>query len=169
MGASCVVTQFEEHNKQKIMVEVVLPPSGVMYFNTTNTDITDGTTQEELIIKMIRPHNMTNVKLLLSQFLMSWYREKSNIGKWLAMEKAFNQLKEKATEFVWSNVSIPLPFKVQSKLDFDFIFDCNDGFCALMIHLTEPDPKYEGGMQHKMIHFHDTDKSHLHYWRGGGD
>ena len=58
-------------------------------------------------------------------------------------------------DFVWSKVSIPLPFHVQLKFEFEFIFDHDNGFCALMIHLTELDSKYEGGMQHKMIQLWD--------------
>ena len=46
-------------------------------------------------------------------------------------------------DFAWSKVSIPLPFTVQSKFDFGFVYD----------HLIEPDRKYKGGMQHKMIQF----------------
>ena len=116
---------------------VVLLPAGVMHCNTTNTDIAVVSTQEELIIKIIWPHNMTNIKLLLSQFLISLHRKESNTRKQLALEKAFNQLKEKVTNFVWSMVSIPLPFKVQLTFDFDFIFDHNNGFHTWMIHLME--------------------------------
>ena len=48
----------------------------------------------------------------------------------LAMEKAFNQLRGKVSEFVWSKVSILLPFHVQSKFDFDCILDSDNGFFA---------------------------------------
>ena len=34
--------------------------------------------------------------------------------KRLALEKTFKQLREKAIDSMWSNVSIPLPFHVQS-------------------------------------------------------
>ena len=60
-------------------------------------------------------------------------------------------LKEKETDFVWLKVSVLLPFIVQSKFKFEFIYDHENGFCALMIHLVQPGRKYEGGMQHKMI------------------
>ena len=65
------------------------------------------------------------------------------------MEKVFPQLKEKEMASVWSKVSILLPFIVLSK--FEFMYDHENGFQALMIHLVEPDRKYKGGMQHKMI------------------
>ena len=117
-----VMTEFEDHNEQKNLMVVVALPTGVMHFNTTNTDIAVGSTQEELFIRIIWPHNMTDVKLLLSQFMMSWHREETNIRKQLALEKAFNQLKEKATDLMWSKLRIPLPFQVQSKLNLDFIF-----------------------------------------------
>ena len=71
--------------------------------------------------------------------------------KGLALEKAFKQLREKVMDFMWSKVSIPLLFHAQSKFHFNFIFDHDNRFHALMIHLTEPDQKYEGGMQRKMI------------------
>ena len=129
------------------MVVVVLP-TGVAHFNTVNTDIVVWSTQEELIIKIIWPHNMMDVKLLLSQFMMRWHREESSMRKRLALETAFNQLREKATNFMLSNVSILLPSHVQSKFNFDFVFNHDNRFHALMIHLREP---YEGGMQHKMI------------------
>ena len=45
----------------------------------------------------------------------------------------------------------PLPFIVQWKLKFEFIYDHDNGFCTLMIHLIEPNRKYEGGMQCKLI------------------
>ena len=94
---------------------------------------------------------MTDVIKLLSQFLDTWRGDNINMWQCLAMEKAFNQLKEKAMDFVWLKVSIPLPFIVQSKFDFEFIYDHDNRFCALMMHLMEPDRKYKGGMQHKMI------------------
>ena len=117
------MTEFEDHNKQKYLVVVVILPTGVMHFNTTNTDITVGSTQQELIIKITWPHNMTDVKSLLSQFMMSWQREESNISKRLALEKAFNQFREKVTDFMWSKGYIPLPFHVQSSFDFKSILD----------------------------------------------
>ena len=55
------------------------------------------------------------------------------------------------TDFVWSKVSIPLLFIVQSKFDFEFVYDHDNGFCTLMILLMESDRKYKGGMKHKMI------------------
>ena len=54
-------------------------------------------------------------------------------------------------DFMWSKMSIPLPFHVQSKFKFEFVFNHDNKFHTLMIHLTEPDRKYGGGMQHKMI------------------
>ena len=78
------MTEFEDHNKQKNLMVVVILPTGVMHFNTTNTGIAVGSTQEELIIKIIWPHNMTYVKSLLSQFTISWHREENNMKKWLA-------------------------------------------------------------------------------------
>ena len=54
-------------------------------------------------------------------------------------------------DFVWSKVCIPLLFIVQLKFEFEFVYDHDDGFCVLMIHLVEPDRKYKGGMQLKMI------------------
>ena len=71
--------------------------------------------------------------------------------KRLVLENAFNQFREKAADFIWSKLSITLPFYVQSKYDFEFIFDQDNGFHALMIHLIKADRKYEGAMQHKMI------------------
>ena len=59
--------------------------------------------------------------------------------KRLALEKALNQLREKVTNFVWSKVSIPLSFHVQSNFDFNFVFDHDNRFHTLMIHLTEPE------------------------------
>ena len=94
---------------------------------------------------------MTDVMKLLSQFSDTWHRDDTNMWQCLVMEKAFNQLKEKGTDFVCLKVSIPFPFIVQSKFDFEFVYDHDNGFCMLMIHLVEPDRKYEGGMQHKMI------------------
>ena len=94
---------------------------------------------------------MMDVTKLLSQFLHTWHVDNLNMWQCLAMEKAFDQLKEKETDFVWSKVSIPLPFIVQSKFKFKFIYDHDNGFCVVMIHLVKPDRKDEGGMQHKMI------------------
>ena len=54
-------------------------------------------------------------------------------------------------DFMWSKVNIPLLLQVQSKFGFEFIFNHSNRFWSPMIHLTEPDPKYEGGMQHEMI------------------
>ena len=77
----------------------------------------------------------TNVSM--TQFMTSWHREEAT-RKRLALEKAFNQLRETATNFMWSKVSIPLPFQVQSKFNFDFIFDHENRFHTSMIHLMEP-------------------------------
>ena len=35
------------------------------------------------------------------------------------------------------------PFIVQLKFEFEFIYDHDNGFCALMIHPNEPDRKYK--------------------------
>ena len=124
---------------------------GVTHYNTTNMDIVIGSAQGELQIKIIWPHNVTDVMKLLSQFLHTWHGDDINMQEHLVMEKAINKLKEKAMDFVWSKVSIPLPFIVQSKFNFELIYDHDNGFCILIIHLVEPGRKYEGGMQHKII------------------
>ena len=74
-----------------------------------------------------------------------------NMQQHLAMEKAFNQLKQKATDFFWSKVCIPLPFIVQPVFEFEFFYNHENGFHMLMIDLIESDRKYKGGTQHKMI------------------
>ena len=58
-------------------------------------------------------------------------------------------------DVVWSKVSIPLLFIVQSKFDFEFVYDHDNGFHMLMIHLIELDLKYEGSMQDKIIQIKD--------------
>ena len=94
---------------------------------------------------------------MLGQLMTAWHGDNTNIQKWLALEKAFNQLREKAMDFMWCKMSIPLPFPVQSKFDFEFVLIMTmlNGFCALMIHLTEPDRQYKGGMEHEMIHLYN--------------
>ena len=72
-------------------------------------------------MKIIWPNNMTYVMKLLSQILGTWHADDISMQRCLVMEKAFNQLKEKATDFVWSKVCIPLPFIVQLKFEFEFI------------------------------------------------
>ena len=108
-------------------------------------DIEVGSMQDKLQIKIICPNNFVT-----SQFLHSWHADDINMQQCLAMEKAFNQLTEKAMDFAWSKVCIPLPFIVQSKFEFELVYDHN-GSSALTIHLVKPDRKYKGGMQHKMI------------------
>ena len=142
-----VISDFEDHNKQKLLVVLVMLPVGIMHYNTTNMGIAD-----ELEVKIIWLHNMTDVMMLLSQFQNGWHSDNINMWKKLALEKAFNQLQEKATDFIWSKVSLQLPFPVQSKFDFKCIYDWDNGFPTFMIHLVEPDRKYEGCMQHKMVH-----------------
>ena len=115
---------------------------GVVHYNTTNTDITVGSTQDKLHIKIIWLHNKMDVTKLLSQFPDTWHGDDISMWQHLAMEKAFNLLKEKAMDFVWSKVSMPLPFMVQLKFNFEFIYNHDNGFCTLMIHLIEPDRKY---------------------------
>ena len=65
---------------------MVALPTGVVYYNTTTTDILVGSTLDGLIIKIIWSHHMTNVKMLLGQFTMSWHQdeiiaEKVGIGE----------------------------------------------------------------------------------------
>ena len=91
---------------------------------------------------------MTDVMKLVSQFPHTWRVDDLSMQQYLAMDKAFNQLKKKAMDFVWSKVSILLPFIVQSKFDFEFVYDHDNGIHALMIHLVVP---HKGGMQYKMI------------------
>ena len=66
-----VITEFKDHNKQKYLLAVVVLPTGVTYYNTTNTDTVVGSTQEELIIKFIWLHKMMDVKSLLGQSMTS--------------------------------------------------------------------------------------------------
>ena len=66
-----VMTDFEDHNKQKNMVVVVVLPTGVTHYNTTNTDISVGSTQDKLIIKIIWPHTVMDLEILLGRFAMS--------------------------------------------------------------------------------------------------
>ena len=40
-----VMMDFTDHKKQKHLVVVVVLPTGVMHYNTTNTDIEVGSTQ----------------------------------------------------------------------------------------------------------------------------
>ena len=136
---------FTDYKKQKHFVVVVVLPMGVVHYNTTNTDIEVGSTHDKLQIKIIWPNNMTDVMKLLSQFLHTWHADNINMQQPLVMEKALDQLREKAMDFVWSKICIPLPFVVQSKFDFEFIYDPDNGFHVLMIHLVEPDRKYKGG------------------------
>ena len=60
-------------------------------------------------------------------------------------------------DFVWPKVSIPLPFHVQSSLISTLFLIVTMDYHTLMIHLTEPDQKYKGGMQHTMIQLQDLD------------
>ena len=119
------------------MVLVVLP-TGVAHDNTPNMDIVVGSTEDELQIKIIWPCNMTDVTKLLSQFPNTWHGDDINRWQHLAMERAFNQFKEKVMDFVWSKVSIPLLFIVQSKFDFEFVYEHDNGFHMLMILLKNP-------------------------------
>ena len=64
---------------------------------------------------------MTDETKLLSQFPHEWHVDDLNMWQHLVMEKSFTQLKGKETDFVWSKVSILLPFIVQSK--FKFIYN----------------------------------------------
>ena len=146
-----IVTDFIDHMKQRHLVVVVILPTGVVHYNTTNVDIEVGSMKDELQIKIIWPNNMMDVTKLLGQFTCEWYVEDLDMWLHLAMEKAFTQLKVNQTDFIWSKVSIPLLFIFQSEFEFEFIYDYENGFWALMIHLVKPDQKYEGGMQHKMI------------------
>ena len=88
---------------------------------------------------------MTDVMKLLSQFLCTWHVDNLDIGQCLVMERAFDQLRGKEMDFVWSKVSIPLSFIVQSKFEFKFMYDHDSGF---HIPLSQA---YNGGMRHKMI------------------
>ena len=56
-----VVTDFKDHNKQKHLVVVVVLPMEVVHYNTINTDIAVGSTQDKLEIKIIWPYNMMDV------------------------------------------------------------------------------------------------------------
>ena len=110
-----VMTDFEDHNKLKNMVVVVLP-TRLAHYNTTYIDVLVASTQGELIIKIIWPHNMTDVKMLLGQFATSWHQDDIDMQKRLALEKTFNQLREKATGFVWSKAASPYCFMCSLKL-----------------------------------------------------
>ena len=66
---------------------------------------------------------MMDVMKLLSQFWGTWHADDINMWQHLAVEKSFKQLWEKAMDFVWSKACILLPFIVQSKFDFEFIYD----------------------------------------------
>ena len=146
-----VLTQWVDQNKQKHVVVVINLPTGVAHRDTTNCDIEVGESQKELIVKIIWPTNSTDVGELLKQFSQEWMEKDENIRKKLALEDAFNQLKEKQTDFVRSKFVLSLPFAVQSKFDYEFLFDTINGFRALMVFLDEPDAKFEGGMRHKMV------------------
>ena len=100
---------------------------------------------------------MIDVTKVMSQFLHTWHADDINMWQCLVMEKTFNQLREKTTDFVWSKVCIPLPFIVQSKFEFELMYDHDNGFHTLMAHLVEPDRKYKGDMQHKMIKIQDLE------------
>ena len=76
-----VVTDFEDCNKQKYLVVLVVLPTGAMHYNTTNTDIAVGSTQDKMEIKIIWPHNMTDLTMLLSQFMNSWHGAIINMWK----------------------------------------------------------------------------------------
>ena len=69
----------------------------------------------------------------------------------LALEDAMNQMQKRGTDFVRSKFSLTLPFMVQSRFDYEFMYDTTNGFRALLISLHEPDAKFEGGMKHKMV------------------
>ena len=75
-----VVTDFEDCNKQKHLVVLVVLPAGAMHYNTTNTDIAVRSTQDKMEIKIIWPHNMTVLTTLLSQFMNSSHG--ANINMW---------------------------------------------------------------------------------------
>ena len=141
----CIMMDFMDHKKQKHSEVVVVLSTGVAHYNTKNMDIKVGGMQDEVQIKIIWPNNMTDVTKLLHQFMYEWHVEDLSMQQCLAMEKTFTLLKEKETDFVWSKVSIPLLFFVQSMFEFEFIYDHENGFWALMIHLVKPDRK------HKMI------------------
>ena len=71
-----VVMDFMDHKEQKHLVAVVVVlPTGVVHYNTTNTDIDVGTTQDGVQIKNIWPNNMTAVTKLLSEFLCAWHAD----------------------------------------------------------------------------------------------
>ena len=146
-----VLTLWVDQNKQKHVVVVINLPTGVAHRDTTNCDIEVGESQKELIVKIIWPTNSTDVGELLKQFSQEWMEKDENIHKKLALEDAFNQLKEKQTDFVRSKFVLSLPFAVQSKFDYEFLFDTINGFRALMVFLDKPDAKFEGGMRHKMV------------------
>ena len=63
------------------------------------------------------------------------------------LEKAFNQLMGEGHRFhlvKGEHPLIPLPFFMSSlSLSLSLFFICNNGFHALMIHLCEPDQKYQ--------------------------
>ena len=107
-----VMTDFTDHKKQKHLVVVGILPMGFVHFNTTNKDIEVASMQDELQIKIIWPNNMMDVMKLLSQFLHKWYADDINMQQHLAMKKAFNQLRKKASDFVWSKVCTPISHSV---------------------------------------------------------
>ena len=146
-----VVTDWEDDKKQKNVVVVVVLPTGVAHQNTTNCDIAVGPSKLALHVTIIWPLNMMDVNVLLDQFPDKWHVDDRNTRRRLALERAFNNLREKETDYVKSQVQIKLPFEVQSKFEFEFVYSRENGFRALMVYLTEPDRKYEGGMKHKMV------------------
>ena len=102
------MTDFTDHKKQKHLLVVGILPMGLVHFNTTNTDSKVASMQDELQIKIIWPNSMMDVMKLLIQFLHKWFADDINMQQHLAMKKAFNQLRKKASEFVWSKVCIPI-------------------------------------------------------------
>ena len=83
---------FEDCNKQKHLVVLAVLPTGLVHYDTTNTDIFVGSMQHALIIKIIWLNNMTNVTLLLGQFMSHWHVDDFNMWKRLVLERAFKQL-----------------------------------------------------------------------------
>ena len=147
-----VIADWADENKQKNLVVVVNLPLGVVKNNTTNTDISIGDSRTILTVTMFWPRNMVDVLILLNQFPPSWHNQENNIRRRLALEKAFHNLRTKETDLVRSKIDITLPFEVQSKFSYEFMYDIENDFRGLMVYLKEPDRKFEGGMVHKMVH-----------------
>ena len=146
-----VLTQWVDDKKQRHLVILVVLPTGIAHEDTTNCLIEVDRSQLQVHVKVIWPDNATHIHYLTQHMHREWHVEEKNLRMKLALEDAMNQMRKRETDFVRSKFSLSLPFMVQSRFDYEFMYDTTNGFRALLISLHEPDAQFEGGMKHKMV------------------